>query len=154
MTRTISFFLSNSITYFNFNFKIIFLNFIVLSFSWLGGAENGKHSSATAEIADGWRQYPGGLSRGYGAIMMGCKAAGDAKLAETYFSQMMQDEESPTASSLSTSISAMGWQTSGVDERAVKAVLPLLRSTVGIEKYQSLCNIHEPTLTRIGTIFV
>jgi pentatricopeptide repeat protein len=119
---------------------------------WLGGAENGKHSSATAEIADGWRQYPGGLSRGYGAIMMGCKAAGDAKLAETYFSQMMQDEESPTASSLSTSISAMGWQTSGVDERAVKAVLPLLRSTVGIEKYQSLCNIHEPTLTRIGTI--
>jgi len=113
-------------------------------------------------VADGWRKYPGGLSRAYGAVVMGCKAAGDATLATRYLSQMLQDEETTANNSATTANSAtttttttadhMGWQTSGVDERAVKTVLRLLRPLLSPEQYRALLKTHEPTLTRIGTL--
>jgi len=117
--------------------------------SWMSDVNDVMPISTT--VVNGWRKYPGGLSRGYGAIMMACKAARDSVAAEEYFVQMVEDEDMPTHNNATDDSNKMGWQTSGVDERALRTVLPLLRATVGAEKYQKLTRKHEPSLARIVT---
>ena len=88
------------------------------------------------------------MSQAYSAVFQSCKTLKDAVSATHYFEEMLRDdaEIAPLAQHVQ-----MGWQTSGIDTRAVQVILPLLQATVTTETFQTLMHTFDPTLVRILT---
>ena len=122
--------------------------------SWMSSSNS--QMDDVDDFDNSWRKYPAGLSRAYGAIMMACKASKDVITATQCFEEMLRDEDRALVAGENARIphtqESMGWQTTRVDEKAVKNVLPLLMDTVGHDTYVKLCRKHETSLARLLTL--
>ena len=121
------------------------------SLSWMNGNQNrdsNNDSNNDSKHDRDWIDCPGGLSQAYSAVFQSCKTLKDAVSATHYFEEMLRDdaEIAPLAQHVQ-----MGWQTSGIDTRAVQVILPLLQATVTTETFQTLMHTFDPTLVRILT---